>query len=387
MTLLSALFPRGMRRRWWMFRPIDALVALCPAPRERRGAVVVRMDGIGDMVMFRAALEHYPAALDLPKSEITILGCHSWKAVIPELFDGFRVVTIDEHAFEKKWLYRLKIALWIRRQGFRTALCDMFMRKTLTADTLVWASRAERRIVCAPFVTERTRAEYGWYLGKATRVIDTGPYPTHEGLRHFAFLQALTGRPVPPETVRIPWPEREPPAEMPTGAPYIVMFIGSNEPGRRWPLEHFMAVTKRAVAAGFRVVFVGGPQEAPAKPALAALGLPGLIDLVGVLKLNRTVDVMKRAACVVANDSGPGHLAVGVGAPVVMMAGGGHFGCFVPYPEAVRPARARFLSHEMECYHCLWRCHRRARPDQTFPCVAEITPDAVWASVLELTSR
>ncbi len=46
-----------MRRRWWLFRPIDALVALWPAPRRRKGVLVVRMDGIGDMVMFRAALE------------------------------------------------------------------------------------------------------------------------------------------------------------------------------------------------------------------------------------------------------------------------------------------------------------------------------------------
>lgn len=383
MGWLSTLFPRGMRRRWWMFRPIDAIVALWPAPRRREGAVVVRMDGIGDMVMFRAALEHYPAALGLPRSEITVLGCHSWKAVIPEVFDGFRVVTIDEHAFEKKWFYRLRIALWIRRQGFRVALCDMFMRKVLTADTLVWASRAEERIVCAPFVTERTRAEYAWYTARATRVIDTGPYPTHEGIRHFTFLQALTGTRMPPEPVRIPWPDR-PPA-LPEGGAYVVMFIGSNEPGRRWPLENFIAVAKRVLDAGLRVVFVGGPQEAHAKPALAEIGHPGLIDAIGSLKLGQTVDVMKRAACVVGNDSGPGHLAIGVGAPTVLLAGGGHFGCFVPYPDEVRPAKARFLSRPMDCYHCLWRCPKRRSDRDSFPCVAEIAPDAVWATVRELT--
>jgi ADP-heptose:LPS heptosyltransferase len=382
MSLLATLFPRGMRRRWWMFRPIDALVALCPAPRERKGAVVVRMDGIGDMVMFRAALEHYPAVLGLPKSDITVLGCHSWKAVIPEVFDGFTVVTIDEHAFEKKWLYRLKIALWIRRRGFKIALCDMFMRKVLTADTLVWASRAEERVVCAPFVTERTRAEYAWYLAKATKVVDTGPYPTHEGLRHFRFLEALSGREMAAECPAIPWPDRA--AALPEGAPYVVMFIGSNEKGRRWPLDNFIAVAQRALDSGLRVVFVGGPQEAHAKPALAALNHPGLIDAIGGLKLGQTVDVMKHAACVVGNDSGPGHLAIGVGAPTVLLAGGGHFGCFVPYPEAIRPPRARFLSKPMECYHCLWRCHKRASREESFPCVAEITPDAVWETVRAL---
>ncbi|CAA7614073.1 ADP-heptose:LPS heptosyltransferase [Candidatus Terasakiella magnetica] len=377
--MLNRLFPRGMRRRWWMFRPIDALVALWPGPKTRHGVLVVRMDGIGDMVMARAALEHYPDAFGVAKSDITILGCHSWKALAAEVFPGFSVITIDEHAFEKKWLYRLKIALMVRRRGFKVAVCDMFMRKTLTADTLVWASRAPERIVCTPFITDRTRAEYAWYLAKATRVIDTGPYPTHEGLRHFTFLQALTGMRKPPEIPAIPWTGAKP--ALPDGAPYVVMNFGSNEPGRRWPFAQFIDVAKRCLGAGLRVVFVGAAQEAFAKPVLAGLSHPGVIDTIGLLKLPQLVDVLKHAACVVSNDTGPGHLAIGVGAPTVLLAGGGHFGCFVPYPERIRPPKAVFLNAPMDCYHCLWRCPKRDSDQEAFPCVAAITPDAVWQAV------
>ena len=88
-----------MRRRWWMFRPIDVLVALCPAPKRKQGVLVVRMDGIGDMVMHRAALDYLPEALGVQQKDITILGCHSWKGLAGRIFDGWRLVTIDEHAF------------------------------------------------------------------------------------------------------------------------------------------------------------------------------------------------------------------------------------------------------------------------------------------------
>ncbi|MBF0324183.1 MAG: glycosyltransferase family 9 protein [Alphaproteobacteria bacterium] len=383
MGLLSILFPRGMRRRWWLFRPIDALVALTPAPKVRKGVVVVRMDGIGDMVMYRRALEHLPALLGVAKSDITVLGCHSWKGLGPEVFAGFNLVTIDEHAFEKKWWYRAKIALWVRRQGFQTAICDMFMRKVLTADSLVWMSRAPQRIVCQPFITDRTRAEYGWYLDRATRVIDTGPYPTHEGLRHFTFLSELAGRTMVPEVPAIPWRDQAP--KLPEGGPYVVMNFGSNEPGRRWPFGQFLDVAKRCLDAGLRVVFVGAGQEAFAKPLIARLDHPGVIDTIGALKLGELVDVLKHAACVVTNDTGPGHLALGVGAPTILIAGGGHFGCFVPYPDEISPPNTRFLAHEMECYHCLWRCPKRASDQDAFPCVAEVTPDRVWQAVEELT--
>lgn len=376
------MFPKGMRRRWWLFRPIDWLVALWPAPRQKKGLVVVRMDGIGDMVMFRRALDHYAQVFGVPRSEITVLGCKSWGGLAEQVFAGFSVHAIDEHAFEKNWRYRLREALWVRRQGFKVAVCDMFMRKVMTADSLVWMSRAEERVVCKPFITDRTRAEYTYYLNRATRVVDTGPYPTHEALRHFSFLSQIAGREMPPEVPAIPWRDQAP--ALPGGGPYVVMNFGSNEPGRRWPFDNFLALARRCLDAGLRVVFVGAGQEEFAKPRIAELDHPGVVDTIGGLKLAQLVDVLKHAACVVTNDTGPGHLALGVGTPTVLIAGGGHFGSFVPYPEAVRPKGAVFLNRDMDCYHCLWRCPKRASNRDAFPCVAEVTVDEAWAAVAAL---
>jgi ADP-heptose:LPS heptosyltransferase len=250
-----------MRRRWWAFRPIDWLVALWPAKKPAPGTpggrvLVVRMDGIGDMVLHRRALDYLPDALGVDKSDITVLGCKSWAGLADRVFQGFRVVAIDEHAYEKRWFYRLKISLWVRRQGFEVAVCDMFMRKVMTADSLVWASRAPRRIVCRPFITPRTQREWAWYLGLATQVIDTGVYPDHDGLRHFRFLSALAGREIAPQIPSLSWVAGPSPVE--AGAPYVVMNFGSNEPGRRWPLAHFIALARLCREQGWRVVFVGG---------------------------------------------------------------------------------------------------------------------------------
>jgi len=377
-------FPKGMRRRWWLFRPIDAMVALWPAPGIKRGVLAVRMDGIGDMVMHRAALDHLASALGVGQDEITVLGCHSWKGLADRIFQGYRVVTIDEHAFEKSWLYRLKIALWVKRQGFRTAVCDMFMRKVLTADSLVWMSRAEDRIVCRPFITEKTEREFEWYLRRATRVIDTGPYPTHEGLRHFTFLSALAGRTIPPQIPSLSW--RAQPSPLPPGAPYVVMNFGSNEPGRRWPLDKFVELAGLCRKRGWRVVFVGGKLEAFAVSRLDGLADPGIVNAVGLWSLPQVVDVMAGAVCVVTNDTGPGHLALGARAATVMIAGGGHWGCFVPYPESICPNNAAFVTYPLDCFHCLWRCPKRNSDQDPFPCVRDVSVDLVWEKLCRLTN-
>ena len=376
---MSRLFPSGMRRRWWMFRPIDALVALCPAPKVKRGVLVVRMDGIGDMVMHRAALDHLADALDVTQDGITVLGCHSWKGLVGRIFGGYRVVTIDEHAFEKKWFYRLRIALWVRRQGFKIAVCDMFMRKVLTADSLMWMSRAEQRIVCQPFVTDRTRREWQYYLSLATRVIDTGPYPTHEALRHFTFLSALANKEMAPVAPSINW--QADPSPVAQGAPYVVMNFGSNEPGRRWPLDHFLELAQLCRGQGWRVVFVGGGAEAFALPKLQEISDPGIINAVGLWSLSQVIDAMVGALAVVTNDTGPGHLALGAGASTILIAGGGHWGSFVPYPESIRHNRAIFLTEELPCFHCLWRCPKRQSQAEAFPCVALVPVSRVWENL------
>ena len=61
----------------------------------------------------------------------------------------------------------------------------------------------------------------------------------------------------------------------------------------------------------------------------------------------------------------------------VVIVGGGHFGCFVPYPDDVEPGHVKFVYRRMDCYHCFWRCHKRNDPKASFPCVAAVSIDQV----------
>ena len=189
-------FPSGMRRRWWLFRALDLIARHWPVPKVRRGLLVVRMDGIGDMVLFRGSLDHYAEAFGVDKSDIIVLGCASWGPVADRIFEGYRVRVINEHAFARRPLYRFRISLWVRRLAPAIVVCDSYFRRALMADSLVWVCAAPRAIVSLPYVNERTRSEYTWYLSQVERVIDTGAYPTHQTIRHACFVSALLGRTV-----------------------------------------------------------------------------------------------------------------------------------------------------------------------------------------------
>src|SRR5262249_11993196 len=153
----SSATRRRLPRRWFLFRPLDFIARYWPIHRTRRGALVIRIDGIGDMVLFHGAFQHYAAALGLDPREITILGCRSWATLAPAFFPGVRFVAIDEHAYDRDPLYRFKISLWVRRQGFATVLLDSFMRKPLVADALVDVAGAPQRVVTKPYLSPKTQ--------------------------------------------------------------------------------------------------------------------------------------------------------------------------------------------------------------------------------------
>lgn len=368
--------PSGMRKRWWLFRLFDLTARLLPVPRRRRGVLVVRMDGIGDMVLFRASLDHYSGALGVEQSDITVLGCDSWRSIAAEVFAGYRVITINEHRFAKRPFYRFRISLMVRALNPAITVCDQYLRRAMMADSLAWVSGAPNMISSLPYINEKTRGEYLYYLSQCSEVVATGDYPDHEIIRHARFVSHLAGVDIQPEPPRISWRDDLPPTDLlPPGDAYAVLNPGSNEYGRRWPLAKYLTLAARLRGHGLRVVWVGGVGENPG----AVAEMDGVINLMGRTSVPQLLDIINHAALVVSNDTGPAHLSIALGTPTVVIVGGGHFGCFVPYPDAVRPDNARFVYQEMDCYHCFWNCPKRTVETDAFPCVEAVDVEQVWA--------
>jgi ADP-heptose:LPS heptosyltransferase len=172
-------------------------------------------------------------------------------------------------------------------------------------------------------------------------------------------------------------------------APYAVLNLGSNEPGRRWPLDHFMKMADHLAARGLTVVFVGGRREAAladrvreAAPVSRRGG--SFVDLIDRTTLPDLMDLLQHADLVVSSDTGPAHLAIGLGAPTIVLVGGGHFTSFVPYPAPLTPSRVRFLWRELACYHCFWNCTEPHKPGNSFPCLEAISFERVADTAEEM---
>ncbi len=101
--------------------------------------------------------------------------------------------------------------------------------------------------------------------------------------------------------------------------PTIVLHPGATDPRRRWPAQRFADVAARLADAGHGVAVLGSADERDLVERVVGSAGRGAnaVGLAGRLSLSGLVGVLARAAVVVANDSGPRHLAEAVGTPTV----------------------------------------------------------------------
>jgi ADP-heptose:LPS heptosyltransferase len=99
--------------------------------------------------------------------------------------------------------------------------------------------------------------------------------------------------------------------------PLAVIQPGATDPRRRWPAERFAVVADALAGAGAQVAVNGTAAEAAVvSRVIGAMDHPAS-DLAGRLSLAGLCGLLERAAVLVANDTGPLHLAVAIGTPAV----------------------------------------------------------------------
>ena len=147
--------------------------------------------------------------------------------------------------------------------------------------------------------------------------------------------------------------------------PWIAMNIGARWPTKRWPLESFASVVDQLHAAHLDpVVMIGGSEEQGFTKRMRALTDHPFIDLSGEIPLGCLPALLSTATAMITNDSGPMHIAAGLGVPVVAMFGPTSATRTGPYGDghqvlmsgvSCSPCYSRVCRHspELECLHLI----------------------------------
>jgi ADP-heptose:LPS heptosyltransferase len=161
----------------------------------------------------------------------------------------------------------------------------------------------------------------------------------------------------------------------PSTGPIVCVHPTVGNDARQWPLEYFAAVINRLVDQdGARVVLIGAPGDEEAADAiLAQVRHPDRVSsLVGKLPLAELPTLLAGVSLFLGNNSGPKHIAAGLGVPTVGIHSGtedvrewGPVG-----PNAIAVAREVvcapcYLAHAADCRRGL-ACLRQLEPAQVY---------------------
>lgn len=324
--------------------------------------LVIELWGLGDGAMMTAALQRLESA----GWQVAVLAKPATRALLAPAYPRVEWIGLDAPwtAFRGKyrlgrwpWGKLLRAVLALRRGRFDAALSA---RRDPRDHFLMWLSGARRRLGFAtrlgrPFLNEAVppgspdahRVEEWWRLTEPLAGAIPAPLPR------------LVSDPARREALRASWGRN--------GKPVIALHCGARIAVRRWPEPYFRElIGKLRAEFEFRLVLFPDPDG-------YGSSLRDLADAVCEgLSLPELAAALSASDLLVANDSGPAHIAAALGLPTITLFG-------PTKPEWFRPFGPGH--HVVIRDLCAYRpCFDYCRFPEPY-CLTRLLPAEVWPEI------
>ena len=278
--------------------------------------VVVMKNWLGDLLFQMPALELIKQKY--PEASIVCIAPERCREILEAHPAVSQFLSFDEKSTHRSWFARMRFLLELRRSG--------------PWDQGYLFHRSRSRALLLRLAGVKERIGYGkGRKGLLTQAIPEPVEPLHQ-VDYFFELMKGAGFALPAErTYRFFYKAEDERQALETlkacsvsaKAKYICFHLGANWEPKRWPPEHFAALADKIEAKWhLPVVVTGSKSDEPLFLKFQAqVRQAKIVSLVGKTGLRVSAAVFKNAACLVTGDSGPMHIASGVGAPGVALFG------------------------------------------------------------------
>ena len=165
--------------------------------------------------------------------------------------------------------------------------------------------------------------------------------------------------------------------------PKLVLGLGATATRRRWRLERFIEIARRAVAAGVGVYVMGGPELRADGAAIAEIVGSGVANGAGALSIVESAAVLTANDLYVGNDTGTLHIAAAAGCACVEIsshpADGDPGEVTSPLRFGPHNVPAALLRPRTAMRPCVGRCNADGPH-----CIDAITVEDVWSATQQL---
>jgi ADP-heptose:LPS heptosyltransferase len=306
---------------------------------QPKSILIVRLDAIGDYVLFRNFMEVLKKTGPYQSYKITLLGNAVWRSLSEEL-DGEYVdefIWLDRDRFVRDFSYRKGKIKEINAVGYEIVLSPVYSRGFIYSDTIVKLVHGKEKVGSAGDLSNMLK----WQKRKGdsyyTRRIPAHGRIMFEFDRNKEFFENFLQVKLEIRKPAIAFRNREYPFELPRN--YAILFIGASNVPRKWSISGFAKIAEHLKSAyGYEIVVCGGPRDRKEAEDFARHFDKDFLDLVGKTSLVELLGVIHGGSLMIANETSAAHLAVALGMKTVFVIyNGDYYGRFTPYPRDMAP--------------------------------------------------
>lgn len=309
-------------------------------PKNPKTLVIIRMDAMGDYMLFRNFIEIVRKSKKYEGYSITLCGNVLWKD-IAEKFDKYFIddfFWIERERFIVDMQYRTKVLTDMQKRGFSVAIQPVYSREFLVGDALVRATDSIERIGSVGYLSNMTRHQKIISDRYYTRLIPAIQGIMFEFFRNKEFFQTLLGENISTVKQQLDISKLDiSNTQIIKRKKYVILMPGAGASFRRWKSENFANIaTYLKREYGMQIIVGGGIQdEKIAQQIISVSGCDFIESVAGKIDFAEFIILVSNAALLITNETGAAHIGASVGAKTVCISNGNHFGRFNPYPTSL----------------------------------------------------
>jgi len=367
----------------WLLGKISNFFVVNIGLHKQKRLLIIRIDGIGDIVLFEPALKYIKT---LYKSyEIVILVRSNYESLLSNHPKINKVISLNYQKYKRNIFYKLFFLIKIANEKFEIILYPTYSRERIGDEIVLWSNASEKigwntqSLSMTPKENNRGNKIYTNLIKSNFSIYE------HELKRNKEFLAHLGIEVRDFSPINYYGEKEEAKIEQLIEKfginknQIIVIIPGALKQYRQWAAFNWKNLMSEIIkiTESPKFLIVGSKNDENIIQIDDKQFLNNyIINLCGKLALNELPPLFKKSTFVIGNETGPMHIAIASGVKTIAILGGGHFSCFMPYGNKVKN---KFIYKKMDCFQCDWQC---IYPEKR--CVTEITTKEVFDEVKKL---
>lgn len=306
--------------------------------RDTKSLLLIRLDGIGDYVLFRNFIEVIKDSAKYKGYKITLLGNKLWKNIAVELDAEFidKFIWIDTDRYQHSKRYEKSIRKKLSKMTFDTVINPIHssafyvhcLANTVTANEKI-ASQGDEFIISK----EHKITSHYWY----SKIIEADETNMFEFYRNKVFFEKLLGTEIDLSAPIIDYENICSSKKLPEN--YAVIYPQASTKSKCWSPKNFAAIADYlACEYNLTIILAGGRNFKDFKSSYRVIQnskTNNIINLTGRVSLSELVKIISGAKILISNDTGAYHIGAATGVKTICISNGFTFGRYHPYPKEI----------------------------------------------------